>query len=191
MTPRIEAPRREQQVKKIASATDPLWYKDAVIYEIHVRAFSDSNGDGIGDFPGLLTKLDYLQDLGVTCIWLLPFFPSPLRDDGYDISNYVDVNPSYGTLNEFKTFLDAAHQHNMQVMIELVINHTSDQHPWFKAARLAPQALPNAQCMSGPTAISITRMRASFLPILKNQIGRGMRQQRHITGTVSFHINPI
>jgi maltose alpha-D-glucosyltransferase / alpha-amylase len=125
-------------VKKPASATDPFWYKDAIIYELHVRAFSDLNGDGIGDFPGLLTKLDYLQDLGVTCIWLLPFFPSPLRDDGYDISNYIDVNPSYGTLNDFKLFLVAAHQRNMQVMIELVINHTSDQHPWFKAARVAP-----------------------------------------------------
>ena len=125
-------------MKKLASATDPLWYKDAIIYELHVRAFADSNGDGIGDFPGLLSRLDYLQDLGVTCIWLLPFFPSPLRDDGYDIANYVDVNPSYGTLNDFKLFLDAAHQRNMQVMIELVINHTSDQHPWFKAARLAP-----------------------------------------------------
>jgi len=126
-------------VKKTGSATDPLWYKDAVIYEIHVRAFMDSNADGIGDFPGLLTKLDYLQDLGVTCIWLLPFFPSPLRDDGYDIANYVDVNPSYGTLEDFKQVLDAAHQRGMQVMIELVINHTSDQHPWFKAARLAPK----------------------------------------------------
>jgi maltose alpha-D-glucosyltransferase / alpha-amylase len=125
-------------LKKLASATDPLWYKDAIIYELHVRAFADSNGDGIGDFPGLLSRLDYLQDLGVTCIWLLPFFPSPLRDDGYDIANYVDVNPSYGTLSDFKAFLDAAHQRNMQVMIELVINHTSDQHPWFKAARLAP-----------------------------------------------------
>ena len=125
-------------MKKLASATDPLWYKDAIIYELHVRAFADSNGDGIGDFPGLLSRLDYLQDLGVTCIWLLPFFPSPLRDDGYDIANYVDVNPSYGTLSDFKAFLDAAHQRNMQVMIELVINHTSDQHPWFKAARLAP-----------------------------------------------------
>ncbi len=129
-------------MKKLASATDPLWYKDAVIYELHVRAFADSNNDGIGDFPGLLTRLDYLQDLGVTCIWLLPFFPSPLRDDGYDIANYVDVNPSYGTLNDFKLFLDAAHQRNMQVMIELVINHTSDQHPWFKAARLAPPGSP-------------------------------------------------
>jgi maltose alpha-D-glucosyltransferase/alpha-amylase len=129
-------------VKKLASTTDPLWYKDAIIYELHVRAFADSNGDGIGDFPGLLSRLDYLQDLGVTCIWLLPFFPSPLRDDGYDIANYVDVNPSYGTLNDFKLFLDAAHQRNMQVMIELVINHTSDQHPWFKAARLAPAGSP-------------------------------------------------
>jgi maltose alpha-D-glucosyltransferase / alpha-amylase len=129
-------------VKKIASATDSLWYKDAIIYELHVRAFADSNNDGIGDFPGLLTKLDYLKDLGVTCIWLLPFFPSPLRDDGYDISNYTDVNPSYGTLNDFKAFLDAAHQRGMQVMIELVVNHTSDQHPWFKAARLAPPGSP-------------------------------------------------
>lgn len=129
-------------MKKLASATDPFWYKDAIIYELHVRAFADSNGDGIGDFPGLLSRLDYLQDLGVTCIWLLPFFPSPLRDDGYDIANYVDVNPSYGTLNDFKAFLDAAHQRNMQVMIELVINHTSDQHPWFKAARLAPPGSP-------------------------------------------------
>ena len=125
-------------LKKIASATDPLWYKDAIIYELHVRAFADSNNDGIGDFQGLMSRLDYLQELGVTCLWLLPFFPSPLRDDGYDIANYTDVNPSYGTLNDFRAFLDAAHERNMQVMIELVINHTSDQHPWFKAARLAP-----------------------------------------------------
>ena len=129
-------------MKKAGSATDPLWYKDAIIYELHVRAFMDSNADGIGDFPGILSKLDYLQDLGVTCLWMLPFFPSPLRDDGYDIANYVDVNPSYGTLNDFKQVLDAAHQRGMQVMIELVINHTSDQHPWFKAARLAPKGSP-------------------------------------------------
>jgi maltose alpha-D-glucosyltransferase/alpha-amylase len=129
-------------VKKAGSTTDPLWYKDAIIYELHVRAFMDSNGDGIGDFGGLLSRLDYLQDLGVTCIWLLPFFPSPLRDDGYDIANYVDVNPSYGTLNDFKLFLDAAHERNMQVMIELVINHTSDTHPWFQAARHAPPGSP-------------------------------------------------
>jgi maltose alpha-D-glucosyltransferase / alpha-amylase len=129
-------------LKKLASVTDPFWYKDAIIYELHVRAFADSNNDGIGDFPGLMSRLDYLQDLGVTCLWVLPFFPSPLRDDGYDIANYTDVNPSYGTLSDFKAFLDAAHQRNMQVMIELVINHTSDQHPWFKAARLAPVGSP-------------------------------------------------
>ena len=136
------SPAGSDRVKKFASATDPLWYKDAIIYELHVRAFFDSNDDGIGDFPGLMSKLDYLQDLGITCIWLLPFFPSPLRDDGYDIANYCDVNPSYGTLSDFKAFLDAAHQRNMQVIIELVINHTSDQHPWFKTARSAPPGSP-------------------------------------------------
>ncbi|HZQ45059.1 MAG TPA: maltose alpha-D-glucosyltransferase [Acidobacteriaceae bacterium] len=132
-------------MKKPCSATDPLWYKDAVIYELHVRAFMDSNDDGIGDFQGLISKLDYLQDLGVTCLWVLPFFPSPLRDDGYDIANYTDVNPSYGTIDDFRQFLDAAHARNMQVMIELVINHTSDQHPWFQRARRAPKGSPERE----------------------------------------------
>ncbi|HEY4008769.1 MAG TPA: maltose alpha-D-glucosyltransferase [Acidobacteriaceae bacterium] len=132
-------------MKKPCSATDPLWFKDAVIYELHVRAFMDSNDDGIGDFQGLLSKLDYLQDLGVTCLWILPFFPSPLRDDGYDIANYTDVNPSYGTIDDFRQFLDAAHERNMQVMIELVINHTSDQHPWFQSARRAPKGSPERE----------------------------------------------
>jgi maltose alpha-D-glucosyltransferase/alpha-amylase len=130
-------------VKKPCSATDPLWYKDAILYELHVRAFADSNGDGIGDFQGLISKLDYLQELGVTCLWLLPFFPSPGRDDGYDISDYNNVNPDYGTLDDFKLFLSEAHARNMQVMIELVINHTSDQHPWFQRARLAPKGSPD------------------------------------------------
>src|ERR1700691_4243728 len=121
---------------------DPLWYKDAVIYELHVRAFADSNADGIGDFQGLLSRLDYLQELGVTCLWLLPFFPSPLRDDGYDIADYTSVNPSYGTLDDFRQFLTEAHLRNMQVLIEMVINHTSDQHPWFRRARLAPKDSP-------------------------------------------------
>jgi len=125
-------------MKAPGSAQDRLWFKDAIIYELHVRAFFDSNGDGIGDFQGLTQRLDYLQDFGVTCLWLLPFFPSPLRDDGYDISDYLNVHPDYGTLDDFRAFLDAAHQRNMQVMIELVINHTSDQHPWFQRARLAP-----------------------------------------------------
>lgn len=128
--------------KRAGSATDPFWYKDAIIYELHVRAFADSNNDGIGDFPGLIQKLDYLQDLGVTCLWLLPFFPSPLRDDGYDIGDYMTVHPSYGTLEDFQAFLKAAHDRNLQVMIELVINHSSDQHPWFQRARHAPEGSP-------------------------------------------------
>jgi maltose alpha-D-glucosyltransferase/alpha-amylase len=132
-------------VKKPCSAADPLWYKDAILYELHVRAFADSNDDGIGDFQGLISKLDYLQDLGVTCLWVLPFFPSPLRDDGYDIADYTDVNPSYGTIDDFKQFLDATHARNMQVMIELVINHTSDQHPWFQRARRAPKGSPERE----------------------------------------------
>ncbi len=124
--------------RRSGSASDPLWYQDAIIYEVHVKAFKDSNGDGVGDFPGLLQRLDYIQDLGVTCIWLLPFFPSPLKDDGYDIADYMGVHPMYGTLDDFKAFLDAAHARGLQVMIELVVNHTSDQHPWFDAARRAP-----------------------------------------------------
>jgi len=117
---------------------DPLWYKDAVIYEVHVRAFADSNNDGIGDFPGLTSKLDYIQDLGVNAIWLLPFYPSPLRDDGYDIADYRNIHPQYGTRADFRTFVDEAHRRGLRIITELVINHTSDQHPWFQAARRAP-----------------------------------------------------
>ena len=117
------------------AAQDALWYKDAVIYQVHVRAFYDSSGDGNGDFRGLAQKLDYLQELGVTAIWLMPFFPSPLRDDGYDIADYRSVNPTYGTLDDFKAFLEAAHQRGIRVIIEMVLNHTSDQHPWFQESR--------------------------------------------------------
>ncbi|HEY0370952.1 MAG TPA: maltose alpha-D-glucosyltransferase, partial [Thermoanaerobaculia bacterium] len=122
--------------------TDDLWYKDGIIYQTHVRAFFDSNGDGIGDFQGLTRKLDYLQDLGVNILWLLPFYPSPLRDDGYDIANYTAVNPSYGTLNDFKAFLKEAHRRGIRVVTELVINHTSDQHPWFQRSRRAKPGSP-------------------------------------------------
>ncbi|HSL24305.1 MAG TPA: maltose alpha-D-glucosyltransferase [Vicinamibacterales bacterium] len=117
---------------------DPLWFKDAIIYELHVRAFYDSNADGIGDFTGLTEKLDYLRDLGVNALWLLPFYPSPLRDDGYDIAKYEGVHPSYGTLGDFRRFMREAHARGIRVITELVINHTSDQHPWFQAARRAP-----------------------------------------------------
>ena len=118
--------------------SDPLWYKDAIIYELHVRAFFDSNADGIGDFRGLSQKLDYLQDLGVTAIWLLPFCPSPLRDDGYDIADFTNVHPSYGVRRDFQTFVREAHRRDLRVITELVVNHTSDQHPWFQRARKAP-----------------------------------------------------
>jgi maltose alpha-D-glucosyltransferase / alpha-amylase len=115
------------------------WFKDAVIYELHVRAFHDSNADGIGDFAGLTDKLDYLQDLGVTALWLLPFYPSPLRDDGYDIADYTAINRDYGTMRQFKRFVKEAHARGLKVITELVINHTSDQHPWFKRAVRAPK----------------------------------------------------
>ncbi len=116
-------------------SNDELWYKDAIFYELHVKAFQDSNGDGVGDFRGIIERLDYLQDLGVDCIWLLPFYPSPLKDDGYDIADYYAVNPDYGTLKDFKQFLKAAHHRGIRVISDLVINHTSDQHPWFQQAR--------------------------------------------------------
>lgn len=118
------------------------WYKDAVIYELHVKAFHDSNGDGIGDFLGLMEKLDYLQDLGVTAIWILPFYPSPLHDDGYDIADYYNINPAYGNIRQFKKLLKEAHRRNLKIITELVINHTSDQHPWFQRARKAPKGSP-------------------------------------------------
>ncbi|KQP15775.1 maltose alpha-D-glucosyltransferase [Methylobacterium sp. Leaf93] len=122
--------------------SDPQWYRDAIIYQIHVKSFFDSNNDGIGDFEGLTQKLDYVRDLGVTAIWLMPFYPSPLRDDGYDIGDYRDVNPSYGTMEEFRKFVEAAHDRGLRVITELVINHTSDQHPWFQRAREAPAGSP-------------------------------------------------
>ncbi|MDE2166889.1 MAG: maltose alpha-D-glucosyltransferase [Alphaproteobacteria bacterium] len=118
-------------------ADAPDWYKDAIIYELHVKAFFDANNDGIGDLPGLIAKLDYLQDLGVTAIWLLPFFPSPFRDDGYDVSDYRNIHPAYGTLRDFGQLVREAHRRNLRIIVELVVNHTSDQHPWFQRARRA------------------------------------------------------
>ncbi len=116
---------------------NPGWYRDAIIYQVHIKAFADSDADGIGDFRGLIGKLDYLQQLGVTAIWLLPFYPSPQRDDGYDIADYYEVNPSYNTLREFKQLLRVAHSRGIRIITELVLNHTSDQHPWFQRARTA------------------------------------------------------
>lgn len=126
----------------IAPGDAPLWYKDAVIYQLHVKSFFDSNNDGIGDFPGLLAKLDYIAELGVNAIWLLPFYPSPRRDDGYDIALYEGVSPDYGTMEDARRFIEAAHARGIRVITELVVNHTSDQHPWFQAARRAPKGSP-------------------------------------------------
>jgi maltose alpha-D-glucosyltransferase / alpha-amylase len=125
-----------------ARLDDPQWYKDAIVYQLHVKAFYDSNGDGIGDFPGLTEKLDYIKELGVNTIWLLPFYPSPMRDDGYDISDYHGIHPDYGTRADFRQFIREAHRRGLKIITELVINHTSDRHPWFQAARQAP---PNSR----------------------------------------------
>ena len=119
---------------------DPLWYKDAVFYELHVRAFFDNNDDGIGDFAGLINKLDYLEWLGVDCLWLLPFYPSPLRDDGYDVADFRSIAPSYGTTEDFRRLLQEAHRRGMRVIVDLILNHTSDQHAWFQSARSSPDS---------------------------------------------------
>ena len=176
---------------------DPLWYKDAIIYELHVKTFYDSDGDGIGDFRGLIEKLDYLRELGVNTIWLLPFYPSPLRDDGYDIANYYDVHPSYGTLQDFERFLNHAHSRGLRVIIELVLNHTSDQHAWFAEAR-SSRDNPRRDWyvwsdtdtfMSGAIRRKNTKRPGSFSKILKLRTGPGTRSQRNITGIVSIRIS--
>lgn len=120
---------------------DTLWYKEAVFYEVYVRAFRDSNGDGHGDLQGLIEKLDYLQDLGITCLWLLPIYPSPLKAEGYDISNHYDIHPDYGNLDDFQELVDEIHNRGMRIITDLVLNHTSDQHPWFRAARANPDSI--------------------------------------------------
>ena len=181
------------QLAEDETQSDPLWYKDAIIYELHVKTFHDSNGDGIGDFRGLIEKLDYLQELGVTAIWLLPFYPSPLRDDGYDIADYYDVNPNYGTLDDFQAFLAAAHERGLRVITELVINHTSDQNPWFQKSRRArARHRPEREtCMSGAIRRRNTRTRGSSSKISRPRTGRGIRWRRPITGTASIRISRI
>ncbi|HRN96177.1 MAG TPA: maltose alpha-D-glucosyltransferase [Candidatus Levybacteria bacterium] len=119
---------------------DPLWYKDAIIYEVHVKSFFDSNEDGVGDFNGLTMRLDYLESLGVDCIWLLPFYPSPLRDDGYDVADFYNVHPDYGTIDDFKKFIKEAHKRGIRVIADMVFNHVSSDHPWFQEARLDPKS---------------------------------------------------
>ncbi|WP_200379927.1 maltose alpha-D-glucosyltransferase, partial [Rubrivivax gelatinosus] len=138
----ITAAETQPPADTAAPTLDPLWFKDAVIYELHIKAFADSNGDGIGDFPGLIARLDYVRDLGVNTIWLLPFYPSPLRDDGYDVADFMGVNPAYGTTADVARLVAEAHARGLRVITELVVNHTSDQHPWFQRARRAPPGSP-------------------------------------------------
>ena len=129
---------------------DPLWYKNAIFYEAHIRSFADSNADGKGDLPGLTSKLDYLQDLGVDCIWLLPMFPSPLKDDGYDIADYYNIHPDYGTVEDFRTLVEEAHRRGMRVVTDLVLNHTSDLHPWCAKRFSLGSRITTELCCSNP-----------------------------------------
>jgi maltose alpha-D-glucosyltransferase/alpha-amylase len=137
--------RKPWELRRGQLRDDPYWYRDAIIYELRVRSYMDSNSDGIGDFPGLTSKLDYLQDLGVNVLWLLPICPSPGKDDGYDISDYTDVHPDIGTIDDFRLFVEEAHRRGLRVITELVLNHTSDQHPWFQRARRAPPGSPERE----------------------------------------------
>ncbi len=165
--------------------SDPYWYKDAVIYELHVRAFHDENGDGIGDFAGLTKKLDYLQELGVTALWLLPFYPSPLRDDGYDIADYTSIHSSYGTMRDFKRFLREAHGRGLKVITELVINHTSVEHPWFQRARRSPAGSAHRDFYVWTDDPSKYRDARIIFEISRLPTGPGTLGRRATTGTVS------
>ncbi len=173
------------ETPEIDTQGDPQWYRDAVIYQLNVKAFFDSNNDGYGDFKGVTAKLDYVKDLGVNTIWLMPFYPSPLRDDGYDISDYENVHPQYGTLADFKEMLDAAHARGLRVITELVINHTSSEHPWFQRARRAPPGSPSGTSTSGAIPTRSTGARASSSRIPKPRTGPGTRWPSSTTGTAS------
>ena len=161
---------------------DPLWFKDAIFYELSVRSFYDSNSDGIGDFPGLIQKLDYLEDLGVNALWLLPFYPSPLKDDGFDITEYCDIHPDYGTLKDFKLFLKEAHQRGIRVVTELILNHTSDQHPWFEKSRRAREAPAIKITTFGAKLLKNLRKHGSYFPMKSLPIGVGTTKPRRTIG---------
>lgn len=169
---------------------DALWYKDAVIYQLHVKSFCDSDNDGVGDFPGLISKLDYIAELGVDAIWLLPFYPSPRRDDGYDIAEYRGVHPDYGTMADARRFIAEAHARGLRVITELVINHTSDQHPWFQRARRAKAGLRCATSTCGRTTTRNTPARASSSSTPSPPTGPGTRWPTPTTGTASIRTSP-
>ena len=161
------------------------WYKDAVFYQLHVKSFADSDGDGIGDFRGLTSRLDHLERLGVDCLWLQPMYPSPFRDDGYDIADYYNVHPSYGTLEDFSTFLEQAHARGLRVITELVINHTSDQHAWFQQARSASRQ-PLSRLVRVERHRRPLPRRPDHLPRHRTvELGVGPGSRRPTTGTGS------
>ena len=164
--------------------------KDAVFYQLHVKSFADSNGDGIGDFVGLTSKLDHLAALGVDCLWVQPMYPSPFRDDGYDISDYTSVHPSYGTLQEFETFLKEAHGRGLRVIIELVLNHTSDQHTWFIEARSSRGHPRRDWYVWSDSDDIITAAFASFSSTPNSRTGPGIRFLKVTTGTDSSVTSP-
>jgi hypothetical protein len=170
-------------------ANDPLWYKDAVIYELHVKSFFDSSGDGIGDFAGLHEKLDYIEGLGVTCLWLLPFFPSPLRDDGYDIADYRQVHTSYGTLDDFKSFLEAAHRRGLRVVISSYSTTRPTSTPGSRAQSTPHPGRRSGSTTSGATRIRSTARRVSSSPTPSARTGPGIPKPRLTTGTASSSTN--
>jgi 1,4-alpha-glucan branching enzyme len=173
------------------AATEAPWYRNAVIYQAHVRSFYDSDGNGIGDLRGVTQKLDYLQDLGISALWLLPFYPSPLRDDGYDIADYYAINPIYGTLDDFKEFLDEAHRRSLRVITELVINHTSDQHPGFSGrGGPSPEASSAITTCGAKPRTSTATLGSSFVTS-SNRIGRGTRLRARTSGIVSIRTSRI
>ena len=170
---------------------DPFWYKDAVIYQLHLKSFFDGNNDGVGDFAGLIHKLDYIAELGVTAIWLLPFYPSPRLDDGYDIASYRGVHPEYGQLIEARRLIEAAHERGLRVITELVMNHTSDQHPWFQRARRCPARLARARFLR------LVRHRPEIYRHAHHlhrhravRTGPGTRSPTPISGTASTRTSP-
>ncbi len=185
----IPVPRADETIRE-ERAHDPLWYKDAVIYQLHVKSFADANNDGVGDFQGLIGKLDYLAELGVTAIWLLPFYPSPRRDDGYDIADYRGVHPDYGSIDDVRRFIELAHAKGMRVITELVLNHTSDQHPGSSARARRRRDRRSATITSGPTPTRNMPARASSSSTPRNRTGPGTTRRKPITGTASIRTSP-
>jgi len=180
-----------KKAQQHAFLTDPSWYKDAVIYQVHVKSYFDFNNDGIGDFAGLIEKLDHIAELGVNAIWLLPFYPSPMRDDGYDIAEYRAIYPAYGTMADARRFIKEAHKRGLRVITELVINHTSDLHPWFQKARKAKKDSKARNFYVWSDTNQNTRARALFFPILKVPTGPGTRSPTNISGIAFTATNRI